>query len=72
MSKQVYRDHFIEVERDINSGLHSVRHWPVDGDKKEDSVVRGGYVGANYARQRAEWMIDQHYRDLAQLGETNE
>ncbi len=70
MTRTEYRGFYIEVERDIFSGLHSVTHWPVDGDKKEDGVERGVFVYARYAVQIAKFVIDEHHIDLAQLGET--
>ena len=55
------------VERDIYSGLHSVKHWPIDLDEEEDCVRAGGFVSGTLALQLAMDKIDEFYDDLQQL-----
>lgn len=67
MSKQIYRDHHVVVTRDIYSGMHSVKYWPVNGNEEEDCVRAGGYVSGVLALNLAKDRIDEHYEDLAHL-----
>jgi hypothetical protein len=70
MSRQVYRQHEIQITRDMASGLHEVKFWRQGDDPAEDAVTRGGYVSAQYGIALAKKSIDEFWEHMEQLEAT--